>query len=259
MIDVQKRPDHRNLDIDKVGVKGVTYPILVLDRENRQQATIATVNMYVDLPRHFKGTHMSRFLEVLNRYRGEMTMHRMPDLLREMRDHLEAETAHLELEFPYFREKEAPVSRIRSLLDYKAFFKGSINGEMDFVLGVQVPVTSLCPCSKEISAVGAHNQRSVITVQVRMAGFVWLEELIETVEASASCELFSLLKREDEKFVTERAYANPAFAEDIVRNVAERLRDDERITWFSVEAENFESIHNHSAYAFLEMDKREAK
>lgn len=256
MIDVQRQEDNRQIDINKVGVKGITYPIIVLDRANTQQATVATISMYVDLPHHFKGTHMSRFIEILNAYRGEMTVNRMPDLLQEMRQRLEAETAHVELEFPYFMEKEAPVSRARSLMDYRCLFAGSLAAELDFVLGVQVPITSLCPCSKEISKYGAHNQRSRVTVKVRYEGFVWLEELIQLVEESGSSELYSLLKREDEKHLTERAYENPVFVEDLVRNVALRLRNDSRIFWFLVEAENFESIHNHSAYAFIEYDKR---
>lgn len=258
MIDVQKQQDNRNIDINKVGVKGIKYPIVVLDRSNKTQPTVATVSMYVDLPHHFKGTHMSRFIEILDRYRGEMTVNNMPEILMEMKEKLEAETAHIELEFPYFIEKEAPISRARSLMDYHCSFIGSIQTEMDFVLGVQVPVTSLCPCSKEISRFGAHNQRSHITVRVRSRDFIWLEELIEAVEQSGSCDLYSLLKRDDEKYVTEHAYENPVFVEDIVRNLAQRFRDDDRITWFTAEAENFESIHNHSAYAFIEMDKRTA-
>lgn len=256
MIDVQQYRDHRNIGLDKVGVKGITYPIIVLDRHDRHQSTVATVNMYVDLPHDFKGTHMSRFLEVLNQYRGEMTMYKMPEILREMRERLGAEKAHLELEFPYFVEKEAPVSRARSLMDYTCRFLGTLNHDLDFVMGVRVPVTSLCPCSREISRFGAHNQRSHVTVAVRTAEFVWLEELIEIVEQAASCELYSLLKREDEKHVTERAYENPVFVEDLARNVAVRLEEDSRVTWYSIEAENFESIHNHSAYASLEVDKR---
>lgn len=256
MIDVQGRKDNRRIDIDKVGVKGMTYPITVLDRQNTSQSTVATINMYVDLPHHFKGTHMSRFIEILNKYRGEMTVHKMPEILREMRDRLEAETAHIEVEFPYFIEKEAPVSRARSLVDYRCFFQGSLNDELDFILGVKVPVTSLCPCSKEISKYGAHNQRSHVLVQVRTSEFMWLEELIQIVEQSGSCEVYSLLKREDEKYVTEKAYENPVFVEDIVRNVAQALKGDHRVQWFKVEAENFESIHHHSAYAFIENERR---
>jgi GTP cyclohydrolase I len=255
MIDVQRMRDTRNLDIKKVGVKGVTYPIVVLDRACGTQATVAMVSMYVDLPHHFKGTHMSRFIEILNEYRGEMTVHKLPDLLQEMRDRLEAETAHIELDFPYFIEKEAPVTRARSLMDYRCSFIGTLGRELDFILVVRVPLTSLCPCSKEISRYGAHNQRSLVTVQVRSRDFIWLEELIRLVESCGSSELYALLKREDERHVTERAYENPVFVEDLVRNVALALRDDPRINWFTVEAENFESIHNHSAYAFIEIDK----
>jgi len=258
MIDVQRMRDNRNLDIKKVGVKGVTYPIIVLDRARETQSTVAAISMYVDLPHHFKGTHMSRFIEILNEYRGEMTVHKMPELLQAMRGRLEAETAHIEIEFPYFIEKEAPASQARSLMDYQCFFLGTLGAELDFILGVRVPLTSLCPCSKEISRYGAHNQRSLVTVQVRSRDFIWLEELIQLVESCGSSELYALLKREDEKHVTERAYENPVFVEDLVRNVALKLREDPRIAWFSVEAENFESIHNHSAYAFIEMDKEHA-
>ena len=258
MIDVQRLGDDRRIDIRKVGVKGLCYPIIVLDRQNGTQSTVATLNLYVDLPHHFKGTHMSRFVEILNKYRGEMTVHKMPEILHEIQDRLEAETAHLELEFTYFVEKQAPVSRAKSLLDYRCSFSGTMGRKLDFILGVTVPVTSLCPCSKEISEFGAHNQRSNVTVKVRSAEFVWLEELIDVVEGAASCEVYPLLKRDDEKFVTERAFLNPVFVEDIVRNIALRLQADQRIDWFSVEAENFESIHNHSAYAFLDWDRAQA-
>ena len=256
MADVQGFGDDRNIPIDKVGVKGVTYPIVVLDRRNGHQSTVGEFNLFVDLPHRFKGTHMSRFIEILNTYRGEMTINRMPDILAEMRRRLEAETAHLEVCFPYFVEKEAPISRARSLVDYRCWFRATHAATFDMVLGAAVPVTSLCPCSKEISRYGAHNQRSVVQVEVRTGGaFVWLEEVIELVESSASCEVYALLKREDEKHVTERAYENPVFVEDLVRNVAGRLHADNRVRWFSIAAENLESIHNHSAYAFIESDK----
>jgi len=255
MIDVQRMGDDRRIDIRKVGVKGLCYPIIVLDRQNGTQSTVAVLNMYVDLPHHFKGTHMSRFVEILNKYRGEMTVHKMPEILQEMQERLEAETAHLELEFTYFVEKQAPVSGEKSLLDYRCSFSGTMNHALDFVLGVTVPVTSLCPCSKEISRFGAHNQRSNVTVKVRSTQFIWLEELIALAETSASCEVYPLLKRDDEKFVTERAFQNPVFVEDIVRNIALRLQADPRIDWFAVEAENFESIHNHSASAFVDWSR----
>ena len=255
MIDVQSRRDRRKIDIKKVGVKGIQYPVIVQDRANGIQHVNATVSMYVNLPHQFKGTHMSRFIEILNEYRGQISIRSFEKILLKMREKLNAKSAHMEIEFPYFIEKEAPASRARSLMDYQCFFLGTLGAELDFVLGVRVPLTSLCPCSKEISRYGAHNQRSLVSVQVRSRDFIWLEELIGLVESCGSSELYALLKREDEKHVTERAYENPVFVEDLVRNVALKLREDPRIAWFTVEAENFESIHNHSAYAFIEMDK----
>lgn len=252
MPDMQKSFDARNIAIDKVGVKDIRYPIVVLDKNRLQQHTVARVNMYVDLPHHFKGTHMSRFIEILNQYHGEISIERMDTILAEMKERLEASSAHLELEFPYFIEKSAPVSGARGLMEYQCRMLGSLGAENDFVLVVTVPVTSLCPCSKELSARGAHNQRSAVQVQIRYRKHVWIEDLIEWVEGCASAPVYSLLKREDEKAVTEQAYDNPMFVEDIVRAVTEKLRAEPDITWFRVECENFESIHNHSAYALVE-------
>jgi GTP cyclohydrolase I len=257
MPDLQKAPDTRNIAIDKVGVKDIRYPIVVMDKSKVQQHTVARINMYVDLPHHFKGTHMSRFIEILNRYRGEITMRNMGEILEEMKARLEASCAHMELEFPYFVEKEAPVSRARGLMEYQCRLVGTLGEEKDFVLAVTVPVTSLCPCSKEISARGAHNQRSAVTVEVRMKKFIWIEDLIAWVEACGSAPVYSLLKREDEKAVTEQAYDHPMFVEDIVRAVTEKLQQVPEIVWFRVECENFESIHKHSAYALVEVDRRE--
>ena len=250
--DIQSERDTRNVEIQKVGVKNINYPILVLDREKKIQHTVANINMYVDLPHHFKGTHMSRFIEVLNRYHGEISVNNFGTILDKMKDLLDAESAHLEVEFPYFIEKKAPVSGEKGLVEYRCRFSGSSNNAKDFVVSVAVPVTSLCPCSKEISDRGAHNQRSIVTVAFRFEKFTWIEEIIELVEASASCEIYSLLKRPDEKYVTEKAYDNPRFVEDLVREVYVKMNEREDITWFSVEAENFESIHNHSAYAYVE-------
>lgn len=251
--DVQKEKDDRHIPIDKVGVKDIRYPIVVLDKKNKEQHTIASINMYVNLPHQFKGTHMSRFIETLNKHHGSIALRNMGKILNEMKTTLEAQSAHMEVEFPYFIEKEAPVSKEKGLMEYRCRFIGSSNEmENDFLLEVKIPVNSLCPCSKEMSKYGAHNQRSLVTVQIRFKDLVWIEDLITIVESSASSPVYSLLKREDEKFVTERAYENPAFVEDIVRNVAEKLEKDENIRWFSVEAENFESIHNHNAYAFVE-------
>jgi GTP cyclohydrolase I len=254
MPDMQKTRDERNIAIDKVGVKDIRYPIVVLDRSKARQQTVARINMYVDLPHHFKGTHMSRFVEILNQHHGEVSVERMDQIVRDMKEHLEASCAHLELEFPYFIEKTAPVSGARSLMEYQCRMAASLGDDYNFVLGVTVPVTSLCPCSKEISARGAHNQRSAVTVEIRYREHVWLEELISLVEGCGSAPVFALLKREDEKALTERAYDNPMFVEDVVRAVTEALTAMPAITWFRVECENFESIHNHSAYALVERD-----
>jgi len=252
MRDIQSEEDPRRIEIDKVGVKELSYPIIVLDRANKLQHTVARVNMFVNLPHNFRGTHMSRFVEILNKYRGQITMKNMGPILRKMREVFRAESAHLEIDFPYFVEKEAPVSKAKSLMSYGCRFIGSLSKKEDFLLEVRVPVNTLCPCSKEISERGAHNQRGEVRLQVRFKEFVWIEELISLVEASASSGLYSLLKREDEKWVTENAYDHPAFVEDVVRSVAEKLLNDPNITWFAVEAETQESIHNHNAYAFLE-------
>jgi len=254
--DVQRSLDTRHIAIDKVGIKDIRHPVRVLDRSGTEQHTVATFNMYVYLPHDFKGTHMSRFVEILNRHEREISVSTFKVMLSEMTERLESEAGHIEMRFPFFINKKAPVSGVESLLDYEVTFIGEIrHGQPHMELRVTVPVTSLCPCSKEISDFGAHNQHSHVTVQVRMERFMWLEELIELIEREASCELYGLLKRPDEKFVTERAYNNPKFVEDIVRDVAKRLNADDRILAYRVEAENFESIHNHSAYAMIERDK----
>jgi GTP cyclohydrolase IB len=256
MKDVQKQHDDRGLPIQKVGVKDLRYPINVLDRTNTLQSTVAFVSMYVDLPHNVKGTHMSRFVEILNNYRGEITLRNVNGILSKMIDVLGSQSAHIELKFPYFIEKQAPVSGATGLMDYDCKFIASLqrgSRVLDAILRVDVPVKTLCPCSKEISVKGAHNQRSVVSIKIRCREFVWIEELVEIAESQASSALYSVLKREDEKFVTEQAYDNPVFVEDIVRGVALRLRSDPRITWFSVESENYESIHNHSAYAAIEL------
>jgi len=253
MIDVQNRKDHRKIAITKVGVKGIKYPIIVLDRAKGTQPVNATINMYVNLPHHFKGTHMSRFVEILNEFRGQINIKTFQVILEKVREKLRAESAHMEIFFPYFIEKTAPITKAKSLMEYKCLFCGSLNGGgADFQVGVVVPVTTLCPCSKEISERGAHNQRSIVTVKVRFRKFFWIEDLIRIVEDSASGEVYSLLKRPDEKFVTEKAYENPMFVEDVVRNVAARLKEHPNFPSYTVEAENYESIHNHSAYAYVE-------
>jgi GTP cyclohydrolase IB len=255
--DVQSDPDSRKLAIDKVGIKAIRHPVRIQERLGAAQHTIAVFNMYVGLPHHFKGTHMSRFVEILEAHEREITVETFQVMLREMVEKLEAEEGHIEMAFPYFIEKKAPVSGVRSLMDYEVSFAGEIRGgRQSFTMKVVVPVTSLCPCSKKISARGAHNQRSHVTVTARTNDFVWIEEIVDLVERQASSELYGLLKRPDEKFVTERAYDNPKFVEDLVRDVAAVLNLDERIDAYVVESENFESIHNHSAYALIERNKR---
>jgi len=256
MIDIQSQMDHRRVEINKVGVKNIEYPITVLDKRNKVQHTVGKVNMYVNLPQHFKGTHMSRFIEILNEYRGTINIKAISTILDKMKEKLNAESAYMEVEFPYFIEKRAPVSGAKSLMGYTCQFLASLtNGRNSLVVGVRVPVTTLCPCSKEISNKGAHNQRSLVGVKVTFRRFFWLEDLIRMVESSASSAVFSLLKRSDEKFVTEKAYDNPMFVEDVVRNIALRLSSHPNITWFSVESENLESIHNHNAYACVEKER----
>jgi GTP cyclohydrolase IB len=255
MIDIQNLKDERNINIQKVGVKGLKYPIIVLDRAHGTQSVNASINMYVSLLHKFKGTHMSRFVEVLNEIREKVNIRTFHDILEKIRRKLHAESAHIEIEFPYFIEKAAPRSGARSLMEYKCRFLGTCSDKgMDFIVGMEVPVTTVCPCSREISRAGAHNQRSIVTVMVRFNKFFWIEDVIKMIEESASGEVYSLLKRVDEKFVTERGYENPMFVEDVVRNVAVRLAADANFTWYKVEAENFESIHNHSAYACVEKE-----
>jgi GTP cyclohydrolase I len=257
LADVQSSRDGRGVALDQVGVSDLKYPITVLDREQETQQTIAEVSMSVGLPKEFKGTHMSRFVEVLNQYRGEFTMHTLPDLLQTLRERLEAEQARIEVQFPYFLERTAPVTEKKALMDYDCTFIGKASGEdSTFTLGVTVPVTSLCPCSKEISEEGAHNQRGYVDIKVRSVPneegnptMIWIEELIDIAEGAASAPLYPLLKRPDERHVTMQAYQNPAFVEDITRDVAVRLKGDERVKWFHLQVKNFESIHNHDAFA----------
>lgn len=258
--DIQGSPDTRHIPIDKVGIKDIRHPVVVRDRSGGEQHTIARFNMYVSLPHNFKGTHMSRFVEILNAHEYEITVESFQRMIEEMVEVLEAKSGHVEMTFPYFINKAAPVSGVESLMDYEASFIGEFrDGEPRVHVKVVVPVTTLCPCSKKISERGAHNQRSHITITVHTRKFIWMEELIEMVEQVASCELYGLLKRPDEKYVTERAYDNPKFVEDIVRDVAVMFNKDDRIGAYTVESENFESIHNHSAYAMLSNDKEDMK
>jgi len=258
--DVQNSEDRRKLAIDQVGIKAIRHPIKVAERSGGVQNTVAVFNMYVGLPHQFKGTHMSRFVEILNAHEREISVETFKLMLDEMVDRLEAQSGHIEMQFPYFINKSAPVSKVKSLMDYEVTFVGEIDkGQKCFKMKVVVPVTSLCPCSKGISDYGAHNQRSHVTISAKTKDFVWIEELVEYAEKHASSELYGLLKRPDEKFVTERAYDNPKFVEDMVRDIAADLNRDKRIVWYRVESENFESIHNHSAYALIEKDKDKDK
>ena len=254
--DVQGRPDTRRIPIDRVGIKDIYHPVRVKDRSGGEQHTIANFNMYVHLPHSFKGAHMSRFVEILNEHEREISVESFNDMLSQMSARLDSAAGHLEMTFPYFIMKKAPVTGVQSLLDYKATLAAELkDGKIETWLKVVVPVTSLCPCSKQISDYGAHNQRSHVTISVRISEHVWLEELIDVAEQEASCELYGILKRPDEKYVTEHAYDNPKFVEDMVRDIAMRLNTDDRIRAYVIESENFESIHNHSAYARVECDK----
>jgi GTP cyclohydrolase IB len=251
--DKQSERDHRELGIDKVGVRGLRFPIQVRDKARAVQDTVATIGMFVDLPKEFKGTHMSRFLEVLNAHGNVIHVENITDILQAMQEKFQAVTSHLEIEFPYFMVKQAPVTGKASVMDYLARFDAAAcREEILFLLTVKANVTTLCPCSKAIAAYGAHNQRGEVTVQIRSRKAVWIEDLIAIIESSASSELYALLKRPDEKAVTERAYDNPVFVEDLVRNVALKLNAHPDVTWYKVEAENQESIHNHNAYACIE-------
>lgn len=256
MRDIQNEPDHRKIPIDKVGIKNLRYPITVLDRTSGSQHTVANINMYVDLPHKNKGTHMSRFVEILHLFRPEVSLKKISDVLEQMKIHLNAASSHIEVSFPYFIEKKAPVSHSPGLMDYTCRFIGHSDalGNVDLILEIHVPISSVCPCSKEISEGGAHNQRGEVRLCTRFKKFIWIEDMVEIVEKASSCDVYSVLKRVDEKHVTEQGFTNPKFVEDVVRDIAKQLNSDENITWFSVSAENFESIHNHSAYAHITSD-----
>ena len=248
--DIQAKQDTRKLAIDQVGIREIRHPVKVRDRAHGDQYTVATFNMYVGLPHNFKGTHMSRFVEVLNDHENVISVHSFIEIVKQVADKLASKTSRIEMTFPYFREKSAPVTGVKSLVDYEVTLFGELKDDaVHITTRVIVPVTSLCPCSKEISSYGAHNQRSHVTITVLAEEFVWIEELIDIAESNASSQLYGLLKRPDEKYVTEEAYDNPKFVEDMVRDIAGELIQDERVVSYTVESENFESIHNHSAYA----------
>lgn len=254
--DVQGSADKRHLPINMVGIRDIRHPMRIRERTGGNQHTVAEFSMFVNLPHRFKGTHMSRFVEILNNHEREITVESFRDMLHEMTQRLEAQNGHIEMSFAYFVEKAAPVTGMKSLMDYRVSFRGEQKGDkIDTYVTVKVPVTTLCPCSKKISKYGAHNQRSEVIITARADEFFWLEELIDIAEAEASSELYGILKRPDEKFVTERAFENPKFVEDLVRDIAIRLNEDDRIQYYVVSSENFESIHNHSAYALIERDK----
>lgn len=253
--DIQSQPDERKIPINQVGVKDISYPVLVMDKESGEQNTIAKVNMYVDLPHHFRGTHMSRFIEILNHYRTGISTKNIREILNDMKKMLEAERAFFEIEFPFFLMKEAPVSKEKAKMEYVCRLFG--DSAVDYyTLEVKVPVLSLCPCSKEISSYGAHNQRSIISIKIEAKEIIWIEDIIDLAESSASSDIYSLLKREDEKYITEKSYENAMFVEDMVRHAAEKVMKMPNVLGFSVESENMESIHNHSAYARIEKDLR---
>ena len=261
MLDIQNQHDNRDVPLKKVGVKGVRYPVQVLDKKNKIQRTSAVADLFVNLPHNFKGTHMSRFIEIFHKYHTDVSMKRFLAMLEEIRNKLNAECAFGTLAFPFFMEKSAPVSGQLGMMSYDCTYEGtvSVDGKNKFFVSISVPVTTLCPCSKAISQRGAHNQRGIVSVKLECSEFFWIEDIIDIVEKSASTGLYSVLKRSDEKYVTEVAYDNPRFVEDVVREVYLALRNfhEESFNWFSVEAENFESIHNHNAYAYTEYIKQD--
>ena len=251
MTDVRKSGDERHVPIDKVGVRGLAYPIVLLDKAHKRQHTVGRISMYVNLPHQFRGTSMGRFVEILNRYHREIDIHRLGTILKDMKTSLDAESAHLEMEFPYFIEKRAPVSGVTGLMDYRCRLDAALDERFRLRMGVAVPVTTLCPCSKEMVGKGGHNQRAEIRVVVEPEGFLWLEDLIEMVEGCGSSQVYSLLKREDEKHVTSCAYDNPLFVEDVVRSVTLKLEESPSVAGFEVGVESYESIHHHDVYAFV--------
>ena len=250
--DVQNKEAEKKIPINKIGIKGLKYPVKIFDKENKFQHTVADIAMYVDLPAHYKGTHMSRFIEILSEYHKEIAVEQLHEILNEMKQKLCSETSHIEIEFPFFMEKTSPVSKQKALLDYNCKLIANLGKHFSYIIAIKVPIHSLCPCSKEISEYSAHNQRSLVQVTFKAQKVVWIEDIIEIIERNGSFPIYSLLKREDEKYVTEKAYENPKFVEDIVRGIAFELDQIEEITSYKVESENMESIHNHNAYACIE-------
>ena len=260
MRDIQNEEDTRDVPLQKVGVRGLQYPVQVLDKLNKTQQTTATVDLFVNLPHHYKGTHMSRFIEIFHRHHANLTMKHFLEMLDEIRDSLSAQYAYGSVRFPFFIEKKAPVSGEAGIMSYMCSYEGCVGDDVrNFFISIEVPVTTVCPCSKAISDYGAHNQRGIVRVKLLYSDFFWIEDIITLIEGCASGGLYSVLKRQDEKYVTEHAYDNPRFVEDVVREVYLGLRSfpvEQPFRWFSVEAENFESIHNHNAYAYTEFGTR---
>jgi GTP cyclohydrolase I len=254
MQDVQNSPAGVSISIDRVGVKNLRYPLVVRNKNNGVQHTVAQVDLYVDLPGSFKGTHMSRFIEALQEWSGVLDYHSFKQLLSDVQARLEARRSHLTISFPFFMEQSAPKSGSVAMMDYQCSFSGELEADKPrMFLDLEVPVMTVCPCSMAISEQGAHSQRALVRMRVRFDGLLWLEDLIHMAQESASSPVHALLKRIDEKFVTENAFANPAFVEDVVRNVAEKLKRHRQVKWFKAEVESFESIHNHNAFACIEM------
>jgi len=240
------------MKLTTVGVKDIKFPVSIREKSGNLQETVATISLHADVPKRYRETCVSTFIAALNRYQEDISVNILAKLLAEVREELQAEAAHLEMSFPYFIERQAPITKTSSLMEYTCSFTGIVGTREDFMLSVQVPVTTLCPCSKEISSGGAHNQRAEVNLNVKFSRFIWLEDLIEMVESAASSQVYALLKRPDEKYVTEQAYNNPMFVEDVVRKVAELAKSHRNISWFSVSVESFESIHKHSAYAYVD-------
>jgi GTP cyclohydrolase I len=243
------------MKLTTVGVKDIKFPVRIREKFGTLQETVASISLHADIPKVYRETCVSTFIAVLNKHQDDMSVNILAQLLSEVQNELQAEAAHLEMSFPYFIAKKAPVTETTSLMEYNCSFTGSIGKDEEFMLSVQVPVTTLCPCSKEISSGGAHNQRAEVTLNVRFKGFIWLEDMIEMVESTASSQVYALLKRPDEKHVTEQAYENPMFVEDVVRKVSEMAKMHKNIYWFSVSVESFESIHKHSAYAYVDSNE----
>lgn len=256
MKDVQSERDNRNLPIDQVGISSISWPIQVLDRSNEVQDTVAEVSLSVYLPKDHRGTHMSRFIEVLSMQEKRVTLRNMEETLMSLKKRLNADEAHAEFHFPYFITKKAPISAAEGRVRYDVSFKATLKkNDFDLITEVVVPIQTLCPCSKEISRYGAHSQRAYAKIEVRMKEWMWLEELAEIGDSCGSAPIYSILKREDEKEITERAYNNPRFVEDAVRELALVLDSDDRISWFRISVTSQESIHNHNAFASIERDK----